>query len=154
MRIEGSREIPARRGEVWEAFLDPRVLAKAMPGCETLEAIGEGQYRAVMRVGVGGIKGTFEGAVRLADLEPPTTYRMMIEGRGLPGFVRGEARITLSDVGEGTGVSYVADVQVGGLVAGVGQRMLSGIARMMLDDFFARMSRLLAAPTPSAGQKA
>lgn len=144
MRIEGSREMTASREQVWEAFLDPRVLEQAMPGCEALEASGEGQYRAVMRVGVGGVKGTFEGTVRLADLEAPSTYRMMVEGRGAPGFVRGEARMTLSDVPNGTSVAYVADVQVGGLVATVGQRMLGGIARMMLDEFFARMTRLLA----------
>lgn len=145
MKIEGSREIPAPRGEVWEAFLNPRVLEKAIPGCEALEQTGERHYRALMQVGVGAVKGTFEGTVGLEDLEPPTAYRMVLEGRGGPGFVRGEARLTLSETAQGTSVHYTADVHVGGLVATVGQRMLGGVARMIVEQFFARMTDLLKA---------
>ncbi|HUG35466.1 MAG TPA: SRPBCC domain-containing protein, partial [Candidatus Limnocylindrales bacterium] len=92
------------------------------------------------------IKGTFEGKVRLLDQEPPRKYRMAIEGKGGPGFVRGEAVMELSETeGEGTRVTYDADVQVGGLIASVGQRMLGGVSRMMLDQFFNKMTELLAA---------
>jgi hypothetical protein len=146
MKIEGSHEIPAPRERVWAAFLDPDTLAQALPNCERLEAIGEGEYRAVMKIGVGPIKGTFEGKVRLSDLEPPRRYRMAVEGSGPPGFVRGEAAMELSEVEGGTRVRYDADVQVGGLVASVGQRMLGGASRMMLDQFFGRMTELLAGP--------
>jgi uncharacterized protein len=143
MKIEGSADIPAPREKVWAAFLDPNILAQALPGCEKLEAIGPNEYKATMKVGVAAIKGTFEGKVKLSDLEPPNRYRMAVEGSGGPGFVRGEAGMQMSDVDSGTKVSYDADVQVGGLIASVGQRMLGGVTKMMLDQFFTKMTELL-----------
>jgi len=143
MKIEGSADIPAPREQVWAAFLDPNILAQALPGCEKLEAIGPNEYKATMKVGVAAIKGTFEGKVKLSDLEPPNRYRMAVEGSGGPGFVRGEAGMQMSDVEGGTKVSYDADVQVGGLIASVGQRMLGGVTKMMLDQFFTKMTELL-----------
>jgi hypothetical protein len=143
MKIEGSADIAAPRDRVWAAFLDPAVLAQALPGCEKLEAVGENEYKAIMKIGVAAIKGTFEGKVKLSDLEPPQRYRMAVEGSGGPGFVRGAAGMQLSDVDGGTRVSYDADVQVGGLIASVGQRMLGGVTKMMLDQFFSRMTDLL-----------
>src|SRR5256714_6732931 len=120
MKLEGSYDIPAPRDRVWAAFLDPEVLRQAIPGCEKLEAIGEDEFKATMKVGVAAVKGTFEGKVRLTEKKPPDSYRMGVEGSGGPGFVRGEAAITLTDTPGGTRVSYTADVQVGGLIAGVG----------------------------------
>jgi hypothetical protein len=146
MKIDGAHEIPAPRQRVWEAFLDPERLRQAIPGCEKLEAIGEDEYKATMKVGVGAVKGTFEGKVRIAEKNTLESYRMAVEGSGGPGFVRGEAAITLSDTATGTRVAYSADVQVGGLIAGVGQRMLGGVTKMMTDQFFNRMSELLQAP--------
>jgi len=143
MKIEGSADIPAPREKVWAAFLDPNILAQALPGCEKLEAIGPNEYKATMKIGVAAIKGTFEGKVKLSDLEPPNRYRMAVEGSGGPGFVRGAAGMQMSDVDGGTKVSYDADVQVGGLIASVGQRMLGGVTKMMLDQFFTRMTELL-----------
>ena len=145
MKIEGSTDIPAPRDRVFAALLDPSTLATAIPGCEKLEAIGPGEFKAVLKVGVGPVKGTFEGKVRLSDQEPPVRYRMAIEGTGGPGFVRGEAAMELSAVEAGTRVSYSADVQIGGLIASVGQRMLGGVSRMMLDQFFGRMTEILSA---------
>jgi carbon monoxide dehydrogenase subunit G len=143
MKIEGTQDIPAPQDKVWAAFLDPNTLAKAIPGCEGLEEIGPGEYKAVMKVGVAAIKGTFEGRVKLMDQEPPNRYRMAVEGKGGPGFVRGEAKMALSAIDGGTRVTYDADVQVGGLIASVGQRMLGGVSKMMLDQFFNRMNELL-----------
>ncbi|OGK78126.1 MAG: hypothetical protein A2X52_08590 [Candidatus Rokubacteria bacterium GWC2_70_16] len=145
MKLEGTTDIAAPRERVWAAFLDPAVLAVAMPGCDQLEAIGPGQYRAILKVGVGAIKGTFEGKVHLSDLDPPNRYHMAVEGKGGPGFVRGQAAMELSDVEGGTRVHYSADVQVGGLIASVGQRMLGGVSKLMLDQFFAKMTEILAA---------
>lgn len=146
MKIEGAHEVPAPRQKVWDAFLDPETLRQAIPGCEKLEAVGEDEYRAVMKVGVAAVKGTFEGKVRLTDKNPPNSYRMAVEGSGGPGFVRGETLITLTDnASGGTRVAYSADVQVGGLIAGVGQRMLGGVSKMMADQFFGKMSALLQA---------
>jgi hypothetical protein len=143
MKLEGAYEVPAPRQRVWDAFQDPDQLRQAIPGCEKLEAIGTDEYKATMKVGVGGVKGTFEGKVRLSDKNPPDSYRMAVDGSGGPGFIRGETTISLADSGPGTRVSYVADVQVGGLIASVGQRMLGGVAKMMADKFFTRMSELL-----------
>ena len=144
MKIEGANEIPAAQDIVWAAFLDPATLAKAIPGCEGLEEIGPGEYKAVMKVGVAAIKGTFEGRVKLMDLEPPHRYRMSVEGKGGPGFLRGEAKMALAPIDGGTRVAYDADAQVGGLIASVGQRMLGGVSKMLLEQFFDRMTELLA----------
>ncbi len=143
MKIEGANEIPAPRDRVWAALFDPEMLAQAIPGCEKLEAIGPDEYKAVMKVGVGPVKGTFEGKVRLTEQEPPNRYKMSMEGSGGPGFVRGEAVMELAPVDAGTRVNYNADVQIGGLIASVGQRMLGGVSRMMLDQFFNRMTEIL-----------
>jgi carbon monoxide dehydrogenase subunit G len=144
MKLEGSHDVPAPRQQVWDAFLDPERLRQAIPGCEKLEALGNDEFRATMKVGVAAVKGTFEGKVKLSDKNPPNSYRLYAEGSGGPGFVRADTVITLSDIdGGGTRVSYNADVQVGGLIAGVGQRMLGGVSKMMADQFFNRMSQLL-----------
>ena len=90
----------------------------------------------VVWVGVAAVKGTYQGKVSIADKEPPHRYRMLVEGSGGPGFVRGEARIELSASGEGTLVHVFGDGQVGGTVAGVGQRMLGGVAKMLMKQMF------------------
>ena len=140
MKIVGQYDIEAPRAKVWEALLDPNVLVKTMPGCERLEGIGPDEYRATIKIGIGAVKGTFEGKVKLSDTEPPSRYTMAVEGSGAPGFVRGTAAVELSDVEGGTRVSYDADIQVGGLVASVGQRLLGGVSKMMLDQFFTKIS--------------
>jgi uncharacterized protein len=145
MKLEGAYDVPAPRQKVWDAFQDPEQLKQAIPGCEKLEAIGPDEYKATMKVGVGGVKGTFEGKVRLSDKKPPESYKMAVEGAGGPGFIRGETVITLTENGSGTKVSYTADLQVGGLIASVGQRMLGGVSKMMADKFFTTMSSLLQA---------
>lgn len=145
MKLEGEYEVPAPRQKVWDAFMDPTVLQKAIPGCEKLEAIGNDEYKATLKIGIGGVKGTFEGKVRLFDKKPTESYKMAAEGSGGPGFIRSETLIALSDSGTGTKVAYTADVQVGGLIASVGQRMLGGVSKMMADKFFTSMSELLQA---------
>jgi len=143
MKLEGSYEVKAPREKVWSAFLDPETLRKAIPGCEKLEMIGPDEYKATMKIGVAAVKGTFEGKVRLSDKKPSDSYRLAAEGSGGPGFVRADTLISLADIDGGTRVSYTADVQVGGLIAGVGQRMLGGVSKMMADQFFNRMSEQL-----------
>jgi carbon monoxide dehydrogenase subunit G len=146
MKIEGSHDIPAPRQKVWEAFLDPAILRQAIPGCERLDAVGDDEYKATLKIGVAAVKGTFEGKVKISDQQPPDSYRLAVEGSGGPGFVRGSTLITLSDIEGGTRVAYSADVQVGGLIAGVGQRMLGGVSKMMAEKFFGAMGELLQAP--------
>ena len=143
MKLEGSYEVKAPRDKVWSAFLDPETLRKAIPGCEKLEMIGPDEYKATLKIGVAAVKGTFEGKVRLLDKKPSDSYRLAADGSGGPGFVRADTLISLADIAGGTRVTYSADVQVGGLIAGVGQRMLGGVSKMMADQFFNRMSEQL-----------
>jgi carbon monoxide dehydrogenase subunit G len=147
MKLEGAHDIPAPRQKVWDAFLDPERLRQAIPGCEKLEALGNDEFKATMKIGVAAVKGTFEGKVRLLDKLPPDSYKLAVDGSGGPGFVRGETLISLTDIEGGTRVTYSADVQVGGLIAGVGQRMLGGVSKMMADQFFKGMSQQLTAGT-------
>lgn len=140
MKIEGSYELSAPREQVWEALHDPRCLTETIPGCEELSGTGNGEYRAVIKVGVASVKGRFQGKVRLSELEPPHRYRMTVEGSGGPGFVRGEAMMELTEAPGGTRVAYTADVHVGGLMASVGQRMLGGVAKLTVDQFFSALA--------------
>src|SRR5260221_11848508 len=113
MKLEGAYEVPAPRKKVWDAFLDPKQLKQAIPGCEKLEAIGPDEYKATMKVGVGGVKGTFEGKVRLSDKNPPDSYKLAVEVAGVTGFIRGETVITLTDHGTVNTVAYTAAIMVG-----------------------------------------
>ncbi len=146
MKLEGSYVIAAPKQKVWEAFLDPERVRQAIPGCEKMEPLGPDEYKATLKVGVAAVKGTFEGKVRIGDKKPPDSYRLSAEGTGAPGFVRSDTVISFADAdGGGTRVSYNADVQVGGLIAGVGQRMLGGVSKMMADQFFNKMSEIVTA---------
>jgi carbon monoxide dehydrogenase subunit G len=145
MKIEGAYDVPVPRKKVWDAFLNPAQLKKAIPGCEKLEALGPDEFKMTMKVGVAAVKGTFEGKVKLSDKQPPQSYRLAAEGSGGPGFVKADTLITLTEIDGGTRVSYSAEIQVGGLIAGVGQRMLGGVSKMMAEQFFSKMGDLLKA---------
>lgn len=129
--------------QVWELFNDPEALRQATPGCEKLEAVGEDKYQAVMTVGVAGIKGRYEGTIEIKDKEPPTRYRLAIQGSGSPGFVNIDAHMEFSEENGKTTVVYDWDVQVGGAVAGVGQRVLGGVGRWLIGEFFKKMQSQL-----------
>ena len=137
MKIEGTHELNAPRERVYGALVDPEVLRRCIPGCESLEQTGEHAYAATLRAGVGTIKGVFKGGVRLEEMRPPEHYRMVVEGKGQPGFLKGSGALDLEErEGGGTLVRYAGDVQVGGTIAGVGQRMIQGAAKMMASQFF------------------
>jgi len=136
MKIEGTQEISADRERVYSALIDPAVLQRCIPGCEKLEATGENTYSARLRAGVGSIKGIFNGAVRLEDMQPPSRYRMIVDGKGQPGFLKGSGEIALDEKNGATLITFSGDVQVGGTIAGVGQRMIQGAAKMMATQFF------------------
>lgn len=136
MKIEGTHELSAPRGRVWQALTDPAVLQRCIPGCEGLERTGENAYAATLRAGVGSIKGVFKGSVRLEDVRAPEHYRMVVEGKGQPGFLKGTGDLDLEEREGVTVVRYAGDVQVGGTLASVGQRMIQGAAKMMASQFF------------------
>jgi uncharacterized protein len=119
---------------------DPEVLARAIPGCESLEKIGPDEYRMKMKMAMASISGAFEGKVRITDQQPPTSFKLIVEGTGKIGFMKGEGLLRLAPEGDGTEVSYEGDVQVGGTIAAVGQRLIDATARMMIKRFFDKLS--------------
>lgn len=136
MKITGTQEVRARRERVWQALIDPAVLQRCIPGCEQLEKTGENSYAATLRAGVGSIKGLFKGNVRLEDMREPEHYRIVVDGKGQPGFLKGSGNLDLEESAGETVIKYAGDVQVGGTIAGVGQRMIEGAAKMMIAQFF------------------
>src|SRR5262245_27584495 len=116
--------------------MNPEALKSCVPGCESLTPSGENAYEASLKVGVAAIRGSYKSTIRLTDLAEPSSYKMNVEGKGGAGFVRGIASIDLVDQGEKTVLNVVGDGNVGGTVAGVGQRMLGGVAKMLMGQFF------------------
>jgi carbon monoxide dehydrogenase subunit G len=121
---------------VFQCLTDPEVLARCIPGCERLEKTEENVYAATIRTGVGSIKGVFSSTVRLEDMRPPEHFRLIVEGKGTPGFLKGSGDLDLEDQGETTLIRYMGEVQVGGTIASVGQRMIQATAKMMASQFF------------------
>src|ERR671932_2695135 len=136
MKIEGTHELRAPRERVFQSLIDPAVLQRCIPGCERLERTGEDAYAATLRTGVGAIKGVFQGNVRLEEMRAPEHYRIVVDGKGQPGFLKGAGDLDLEERDGGTLVRYAGDVQVGGTLASVGQRMIQGAAKMMATQFF------------------
>jgi carbon monoxide dehydrogenase subunit G len=139
MNIEATHEIKAPRERVYAALVDPEVLRHAIPGCESLEKVDDNLYTATMKAGIGAIKGTFKGDVRLEDMRPPEHYRIVVQGKGGMGFAKGSADFDLEDKDGGTLIRYSGEMQIGGSIAGVGQRMIQGAAKMMASQFFAKL---------------
>ena len=136
MKVEGKQELRAKRERVYQSLIDPAVLQRCIPGCERLEKTGENSYSTTMRAGVGSITGIFTGNVKLEDMRPPSHYRIIVDGKGQPGFLKGAGDLDLEEVDGKTVVDYKGDVQVGGTIASVGQRMIQGAAKMMATQFF------------------
>jgi len=137
MDISGSYTFNAAPDRVWTLLMDPAVLQSCIPGCEKFEADGDGRYNVTLTVGLAAITGTYQGTVVLADMSPPTSYHLVVEGQGRPGFVKGSSAIALRADGATTIVDVSGTVQTGGPIARVGQRLIGGVAQMMLDRFFA-----------------
>lgn len=144
MTLNGSYSISAPRQAVWAALMDPEVLKKCLPGCEKLDPVGPDAYRAQMMVGIAAIKGSYRGSVSIHEKVAPEKFRMVVEGKGSPGFLRGEGSIELEEEGSETLLSYRGTAQVGGMIAGVGQRLVQGAARMVVRKFFEALSSHLA----------
>jgi carbon monoxide dehydrogenase subunit G len=137
MEIIGTYKFAAPPARVWELLMDPTVIASCVPGCEELAPEGEDRYRAKMKVAMAAITGNYEGTIIINHKVPPQSYKLTVEGQGRPGFVKGAATIALRPEGAGTIVDVTGDVETGGMVARLGQRLISGVAKMMQDRFFA-----------------
>jgi len=143
MKVDGKFKFEATQQEVLELFTNREKLEKCIPGCEKLEEKEPYKYDALLKIGIAAVKGTYTGKFEIADAEPPNKYRLVGEGSGSPGFVKGEAKINLVQEGKHTLVLYEGEMQVGGLIASVGQRMIGGIAKMMINHFFKKMQKEL-----------
>lgn len=136
MKIEGTLKFDAPRDRVFAALTDPAVLQKCIPGCEQMEKTGDNQYNAKLTAGVGPVKGVFTATVSLQDIVAPEHYKLVVEGKGQPGFVKGSGELNLKDEGSTTEIQYSGDINVGGLIASVGQRMIQSTATMLAGRFF------------------
>ena len=143
MKIEGSCTLAAKREEVWNLLNDPVRLARCLPGAERLEPDGPDRYKVAVKFGVAAISGKYAGAVELAEKKPPSSLKMRVEGKGLPGFMKGEGRIELKEKGSATEVHYSGEAQVGGVIASVGQRMIEAAAKKIVQQFFESAQREL-----------
>jgi uncharacterized protein len=153
MKVSGTSHFTADREEVWRALNDPAVLVRTIPGVQRLEALGDDAYKMTIAAGVGSIKGVYDGEVRLTDQEQPGSFRMHAQGAGAPGTIGADVMVTLADGPDGgTQLTYDADAVVGGMIGGVGQRMLTGVSKKMAAEFFAAVDTMLAGgSTPPPG---
>jgi len=153
MDMTNSRVIPAPPAAVWAALNDPAILQASIAGCESLERIGDSEWRAVVAAKVGPVSAKFSGTMRMIDAAPPSGYTLQFSGQGgAAGFASGEAKVTLTPAENGhTLLTYVVKAQVGGKLAQIGSRLIDGAAAKMADDFFARFSARLAPEAPEAG---
>ena len=165
MKIAGSNIVPFPVDQVWDAILDPRVLVATIPGCERLETTGEHHYSMTVTAGVAAIKGTYQGSCTLSDLTSNESLVMRLSGAGAPGTIDATVQVFFGEAEPGvTKIDYEADAVVGGMVGGVGQRMLTSVSKRMAGEFFGNVDKALsgtlaAAPvgsspdaTPVAGQ--
>ncbi len=132
MKLEGTYPFNAPRDIVWPLLQDPQVLASIMPGCEKLEQISDNEFEGILKIKVGPVQGTFNGKIILTDINEPQSYNITIDGKGAPGFVKGQGGVQLVEENGRTILQYEGDAQVGGRLASVGQRLLDTSARAIV----------------------
>ncbi len=141
MIFGGTHKIPAARETVWQALMNPEILARALPGCEKLEANPDGSYHAQMKVGIAAVKGTYQARIEILDPVLYESFRMKVDGQGTGGFLKATGTLSLASEGDGTLVRYAGEAQVGGVIAGVGQRLMLVAAKQIIHQFFEAFSR-------------
>jgi carbon monoxide dehydrogenase subunit G len=144
MRITGHNSIPFPAQTVWDALLDPAVLVRTIPGCERLAATGEHTYDMTVTAGVASIRGSYDGTCALSELVPHESLVMRLQGAGAPGTVDATVRVSFSHADAVTTIAYDADATVGGMVGGVGQRMLASVSKRMAKEFFDNIGNAIA----------
>lgn len=140
MKVSGEYAVPAPPETAYAFLQDPEVLARCMPGCDELVRTGDNEYRMKMKMALASISGLFSGTVRIAEPDPPVSFKLVVEGSGKIGFVKGEGMLNLAGQAEGTKVAYEGEVQVGGTIAAVGQRLLDATAKMIIKKFFDKLA--------------
>ena len=150
MKLSGNSTVPIERERTYQLMQDPAVLARAMPGCDHLALIAPDEYEMRMKMVVSSIQGLFSGKVRIADRNPPDGFRLIVEGSGKIGFMKGDGLLTFTSLYTSTDIHYEGDVQVGGMIAGVGQRLLDTTSRFLIKKFFEKLTAEAAAQMPQA----
>jgi len=146
VNLEGEYTFDGPREEVWDLVQDPEALAMALPGTQSLEKVGENEYEGVMNVRIGAVSGVFSGRVLIEDEQPPESLTMKVEGEGKPGFVKGVGQVNLLDQGDGTTLmKYSGELQIGGRLASVGQRLLDTTSKSMLRQGLGELNKALQA---------
>ncbi|HEX5692076.1 MAG TPA: carbon monoxide dehydrogenase subunit G, partial [Roseiflexaceae bacterium] len=134
MKITGTYTIDAPQDQVWEALNDMEVLARIVPGCERLEQTGDNEFEGTVKIGIQTIKGTYSGRIRLEDIQPPNHYKLVASGRSANGVVDGSGTVDLSEQDGKTVLKYGGDAQIGGVLASVGQRLIEGASKQMINQ--------------------
>lgn len=144
MKMTGEKIIKAPRQEVWDALNNAEQLEKAIPGAEKVEKVDENNLIATVKTKIGPISARFSGKIKLSDINPPISYVLTGEGTGgAAGFAKGEARITLEDIGQDTLLKYEVDARVGGKLAQIGQRLIDTAANKLADEFFGKFNDII-----------
>jgi len=151
LKFSTSAVVGAPREEVFTALNDRRVLRQCIPGCEELTDIDDDTFGVTLKLGVGGIKGTFTGTATRKESKPPESFSLVLDGKGKVGFVRGIAAVRISDEGASSRVDCDADVLVGGAIAAVGSRLIAAAARKVTGDFFREFAGVIGARSWSVG---
>jgi uncharacterized protein len=147
MRISGAATMHAPAGQVWAALTDPAVLVAAIPGCQQFTPAGPDSYRFTVAAVVASIQVSYTGEVSLSQQQEPRSFVLTASGAGAPGTVTTSARIRLAGIADGTTeLSYDADAEIDGLIAGVSPRILSSVARRLAGAFFSSVDEILAGP--------
>jgi len=155
MEIKGEYRIAAPRDKVFAALNDQEVLKACIPGCESLEKLSDTEMTAKVRLRIGPVSAAFGGKVTLSDIDPPNGYKISGEGQGgVAGFAKGGAVVRLTDDGGVTVLAYDVDAQVGGKIAQVGARLITGTAKKLADQFFGKFAERVGAPPPAAAESA
>lgn len=141
MKLDGHKVIPTTPAKAYGLLIDPEVLVRTMPGLKSLIPSGENVYKAEMEMGVAAIKGKYSGEMRMEDMVEGLSYRLRMHGQGPGGFVDVNMTVSLSPASGGADLHYQGDANVGGTVAGVGQRVLSGVANIIIGQFFTAMAK-------------
>ncbi len=155
MDIKGTYTFQAPIELVWKTLLDPDILARSLPGIENMKITGPDSYEATMTVGLAAVKGVYTGTVAVLDKQEPNHYRLQAEGSSTRGFIKAEGTVDLAQQNGNTIASYAGTAQLGGPIAGVGMRMLSGAAKVLINQFFGSIAeelraQLEPAPAPQA----
>ena len=137
MDIFGTYTFNAPADRVWDVLMNPEAISACIPGCDRFEPDGDDRYKVTLTVAMAAITGSYNGTVQLTDKTPQQSYRLVMEGQGRPGFVKGTSVISLRPEGATTAVDVSGAVHTGGPIARLGQRLIGGVAKMTMDRFFA-----------------